>query len=147
MREYRCTRLMSRQSPTPKQLLTLRQVIIVFTIIILAYFAVRYSQNVLKYRALQEELATMEGHIVAAEQEKEQVNREFDESLSPAVVEEFARRELNWVRPGDEVVITVEGGAAPAEHRATVATSTEDESVTETKPNWRLWLELLSGES
>ena len=135
---------MARQSPTPKQLLTLRQAIIVVTIIILAYFAVRYAQNVLRYRTLQDELTQMEGHIAAAENEKEEVNREFDESLSPAVVEEFARREMNWVHPGDEVVITVGDAPSFSDTPDQKTESSGDDKQAESKQNWQLWLELLS---
>jgi len=136
---------MARQSPTPKQLLTLRQVIIIIGILILAYFAVRYVQNVLHYRELQVELAKMEGYISAAEMEKDRVNRSFDESISPAVVEEFARGEMNWVRKDDEVVIT--GGeeeVTPLEMQSEGGGHRAGRGAA--GPNWQLWLDLLTGQ-
>jgi len=136
---------MERKSLSPRQLLLIRQALIVVAIIILAYFAVNYARNVMRYRAKQDELAQMQGHIATAEQEKEQVDRQFDESLSPAVVEEFARKELNWVRPGDEVVIPV-GKDVAAPDNSDPTTPPETESPPEIKPNWQLWLELLAGE-
>jgi hypothetical protein len=85
----------------------------------------------------------MEGYISAAQSEKEMLNRDFDESVSPAVVEEFARKEMNWVRKNDEVVIVV-GDKQPAvpmkERRVLGHTfSTPDDND---RPNWELWLEL-----
>ncbi len=138
---------MARQSPTPKQLLTLRQALIIVGIVILSYFALKYVQNVLHYRELQHELAKMEGYIDGAQAEKEQLNREFDESVSPAVVEEFARREMNWVRKDDEVVVVVgenkvarPGEAPNAPGRSLTAGDGGD------RPNWELWLELFTGQ-
>jgi len=136
---------MNRKSLSPRQLLLIRQALIVVAIIILAYFAVNYARNVMRYRAMQDELAKMQGHVAAAELEKEQVDREFDESLSPAVVEEFARKELNWVRPGDEVVITVGEDTAPPPD-APVVTPTKEDTPPENQPNWQLWLDLLVGD-
>jgi cell division protein FtsB len=142
-RRFGLHNLMARQSPTPKQLLTLRQALIIVGIVILSYFALKYVQNVLHYRELQQELIKMEGYISAAQSEKEMLNRDFDESVSPAVVEEFARKEMNWVRKNDEVVIVV-GDKQPAvpmkERRVLGHTfSTPDDND---RPNWELWLEL-----
>ena len=137
---------MARQSPTPKQLLTLRQVIIIIGILILSYFAVRYVQNVLRYRELQSELAKMEGYISSAEQEKDRVNRSFDESISPAVVEEFARGEMNWVRKDDEVVITVGAeDVTPLQMQSQPGGGRQAPGGT-AEPNWQQWLELITGQ-
>ena len=138
---------MARQSPTPKQLLTLRQVIIIIGILILAYFAVRYVQNVLHYRELQIELAKMEDYISAAEMEKDRVNRSFDESISPAVVEEFARGEMNWVRKDDEVVITVGGeDVTPLEIQSQSDGGGHKPGRDVDGPHWQQWLDLLTGQ-
>jgi cell division protein FtsB len=134
---------MARQSPTPKQLLTLRQVIIIIGILVLAFFAVRYVQNVLRYRQLHAELVKMEGHISAAETEKEMVNRSFDESLSPAVVEEFARGEMNWVRKDDEVVITVGDEIDSMRVQKPGTDASNNASGDTSTPNWQLWLDLV----
>ena len=141
---------MARQTSPPKQLLTLRQAIIFISIVALAIFAFMYGRNVLRYRELQNELAEMNVNIAATEMEREEIDRAFDESISPAVVEDFVRKVLNWVRSGDEVIILVGKDAAesPLENARPSSGGSEDETASETpKANWQLWLELLTGES
>ncbi len=138
---------MTRQSIAQKQLLTLRQAIIIISIIALLFFAFKYGQNVLRYRKLQAESAVMDAHIAEVEVERTQIDRAFDESLSPANVEEFVRGILGWVRPGDEVVVPVGGidDAAGEPARLAAPSPSEDDVRTDDKqPNWRLWLDMLT---
>ena len=137
--------LMARQTPTPKHLLTARQAIIVIGIVALAYFAFRYSQNVLAYRELQTELGKLDSQISEVDAEKKAINRTFDDSLSPAVVEDFARGEMNWVRSGDEVIITLgEDGATSAQNTGMASASDDgDEKKDSVTSNVQLWLNLL----
>jgi hypothetical protein len=138
---------MTRQPIAQKQLLTLRQAIIIISIVALMFFAFKYGRNVLRYRELQNEWAEMNANIAAVETEQKDVDRAFDESLSPAVVENFVRDELGWTRPGDEVIILVgdhdaiTGVALPA----SPSSAEENVQAQEPKENWRLWLELLIG--
>ncbi len=141
---------MTRRTSPSKQLLTMRQAAIFMGIVALAIFAFMYGRNALRYRELQNELAKMDANIAAVEQEKEDIDREFDESISPAVVEDFVRKVLNWVRPGDEVIVMVSPDAAappqggsPSELQNS-ETGTDDKS---SKAKWQLWLELLAGEN
>ena len=143
--------IMTRRTSPPKQLLTLRQTAIFIGIVALAVFAFMYGRNALRYRELQKELVKMEVNIAAVEREKEDIDREFDESISPAVVEDFVRKALNWVRPGDEVIVMVGPDAAapsreesPSEPKDTAENGADDENP---KANWQLWLELLTGEN
>ena len=137
--------LMARQTPSPKQLLTIRQAIIVIGIIALAYFAFRYGQNVLAYRELQSELGEMDSQISRVDAEKDAINREFDDSLSPAVVEDFARGEMNWVRSGDEVIITLgDDQALPAnDSGSTSGSGDSEEEGDDVSSNVQLWLKLI----
>lgn len=139
---------MARQPVAQKQPLTLRQAIIIIGILALMFFAFKYGQNVLRYRKLQSELAVMDTHVSEAEAERAQIDRAFDESLSPANVEEFVRRVLGWVRPGDEVVVSVgesSGIVDAPDHLAASSAPEEDARAEAQQPNWRLWLNILSG--
>ncbi len=141
---------MTRRTSPPKQLLTLRQAAIFIGIVALAIFAFMYGRNALRYRELQKELAKMDANIAAVEEEKKDIDREFDESISPAVVEDFVRKALNWVRPDDEVIVMVgpDASAPPQEESPSElknpGNGTDDEN---SKANWQLWLELLTGEN
>jgi len=139
---------MARQTVPQKQFLSLKQAIIILSIIALMFFAFKYGQNVLRYRELQSERAAMDGKIAAVEQEKQDINRAFDDSLSPAVIETFVRSGLGWVRPGDEVIITIGGDSRVAENSASpAAAGAADGGQNEApKPNWQLWLDLLAGD-
>ncbi len=140
---------MSRQPIAQKQLLTLRQAIIIIGILALLFFAFKYGQNVLRYRKLQSELAVMDAHVADVEAERTQIDRAFDESLSPANVEEFVRSVLGWVRPGDEVIVSVgENGDAADESARPPASSAPEEGAhvaDQPQPNWQLWLNMLTG--
>jgi len=140
---------MSRQPAAPKQLLTLRQAIIIIGILALMFFALKYGQNVLRYRKLQSELAVMDAHVTAVEAERTQIDRAFDESLSPANVEEFVRRVLGWVRPDDEIIVSVgeNNAIVVGEPDGVTASPAPEEEVrtAEQQPNWRLWLNMLTG--
>jgi cell division protein FtsB len=138
---------MSRQPVAQKQLLTLRQALIIIGILALMFFAFKYGQNVLRYRELQSELSVMDAHVGEVETERTQIDRAFDESLSPANVEEFVRRVLGWVRPGEEVIVSVGGNddvAGESTRPADASAPEEGHPATEHQPNWRLWLNMLT---
>ena len=138
---------MTRQTSSPKQLLTLRQAIIFISIVALAVSAFMYGRNVLRYRELQNELTKMDANIATVEREKADIDRAFDESISPAVVEDFVRKVLNWVRPGDKVIIVVNEDAAAASVRMSSASNgkSDETDANVPKENWQLWLQLLTG--
>ena len=131
---------MTRQPASPKQLHTARQILIIVGILFLMLFAIKYGRNVLRYRHLQGEVATMEGHIAQVEAEKDDVDRDFDNSLAPAVVEDFAHQ-LGWGRPDEKIIIPVGADA----NAATSATEAEAAAAATQarKANWQLWLALL----
>ncbi len=137
---------MSRQPAIPKQLFTMRQAIIVVSMIALLFFVFKYGQHALRYRHLQSDLQTMQAHVAEVQAEEDEVNNSFDESLSPAVVEDFAHNELGWVHPDDKVIISL--GDVPAEPEAAQDGETdapaEAPDTPASKPNWRLWLDLLT---
>ena len=139
---------MARQTPSPKQLLTVRQAIIIFGIVALGYFAFRYGQNVRTYRQLQAELGQLDSQISQVDAERNAIDRAFIESLSPAVVEDFARREMNWVRPGDEVILTLGNDGVTSAQDAGTPSSTGEGSAegSGASDNVQRWLELLTGE-
>ena len=138
---------MSRQPVAQKQLLTLRQALIIIGILALVFFAFKYGQNVLRYRELQTELSVMDAHVDEVEAERSQLDRAFDESLSPANVEEFVRSVLGWVRPDEEVIVSAGGSddiTGESTRPAASSASEEDHLATEQQPNWRLWLNMLT---
>ena len=139
---------MARQTSSPRQTLTWRQIFIFVGIVALLIFALMYARNVLRYRELQNQLQAMDANIASVKMEKEEINRAFDESISPAVVEDFVRQALNWVRPGDQVVVMV-GEGAPSLPKQPGASPGQRASADEESPkaNWQLWWDALMGDS
>jgi hypothetical protein len=111
-------------------------------ILFLLFFAVKYGQNVVRYRHVQQEVAIMEGHIAEVEAKKEEVDRAFDESLAPAVVEDFAHQ-LGWGRPDDQIIVPV---GIDANATMTAEQAEQAAAVRTIQPNWQLWLNLLRHE-
>ena len=137
-----CDRYFSvpRQSPTPKQPQLARQALLILGILFLLFFAVKYGRNMLRYRHLQGEAAIMDQHIAQVETEKKDVDRAFDDSLAPAVVEDFAHQ-LGWGRPDEKIIIPV-----GADANAATSTTEAEAAAAATqarKANWQLWLALL----
>jgi len=139
---------MARQTSSPKQRLTARQAIITISIVALAYFALKYGQNVLRYRELQAELVRMEANISAVDAQQASINRAFDESLSPATVDNFAKGNMNWVRKGDEVFVTVGSSKTMGTTRSKTRGEppAASQNPEEQPENWRLWLKMLAGD-
>jgi len=133
---------MTRQPATPKQLQVARQALLVLGILFLLFFAVKYGRNMLRYRHLQAEVATMEGHIAQVEGEKEDVDRAFDDSLAPAVVEDFAHQ-LGWGRPDEQIIVPVGGKQADASSTASAVEDAGNAEPRAPRANWQLWLALL----
>ena len=139
---------MARHTFSSTQRLTVRQVVITISIVALAYFAFKYGRNVLRYRELQAELAKIEAHIAAVDAQQEVIERTFDESISPQVVDDFAKGDMNWVKNSDEIIITV-GGQGKSEPVPVVSegeTSAAAPQPEKQPANWQLWLKMLAGD-
>ena len=139
---------MSPRLSLQKQLVNYRQFVIAVGIIVLVIFAIKYGKNQLRYRQLQEESAIMDQHIAAVQQEKKSIEEAFDASISPGEVEKFAHEKLNWVKEGDEVIVTLPEGMASgapeaAEAGGRASAPVADQKSDRPKANWELWLDLV----
>ena len=138
---------MARPNPAQKQLLTLRQAILILAIIVLILFAIQYTRNVMQIRAARAQLTHLEKAVEEVKTKQEDVDEAFIESVSPAQVDEVAKKELGWVLPGDTVYVPLPGGQrdeAAGEDEATTAAATAGGEDADSRPNWMLWWSLVA---
>ncbi len=137
---------MARQTATQKQLLTLRQAVIVLSIVVLSVFAYKYARNVMQIRATETELVSLHQAVEEVKKQQEDVDQAFIESVSPAKVDETIKRELGWVKPGDIIYVPIPSGdsSTPAQALPEAASSSTGPATEQRKPNWQLWWELIA---
>jgi cell division protein FtsB len=127
----------------------LRQAIIILAIIVLMVFAYKYTRNILSIRAAKEQLISLQREVDRVKQRKEEVDEAFIQSVSPAKVDEVAKKELGWVLPGDTVYVSVSGGEDTTGETTQAAVANprgQGEGQGPPQPYWRQWWALLAGE-
>ena len=136
---------MARQTAPQKQLITLRQGVIILAIFVLCVFAFKYAQNVMRIRAAQSELASLEVAVDRVKAQQVAADEGFVNSISPGQVEKFAKGELGLARKDEVVYVPLLVGTANSEKGAVDNTGEKsDDSEKQPPPNWRQWLSLIT---
>jgi len=135
---------MARQSATQKRLITLRQGAIILAIFILSVFAFKYAQNIMRIRANQSELASLEAAVDRVKAQQAAADEGFVNSVSPGQVDVFAKKEMGWVKEGEIVYVPITRNAAGDGEEAAGEQGSEASGEAQTPPNWRLWLNLVT---
>lgn len=124
--------------PLPhKQLLTVRQLIIAVAIVAVLVFMIGYTGKVLKKGRVQEDYSRLQQSVQAERDRHKALLDALINNDSQAQVEAFARNEINLIKPGDQLIVSL------FPENSSVSETTKVEITPEPTPeNWQLWLEL-----
>jgi cell division protein FtsB len=117
---------------------------IMFVLVVVAYFLVAFADQAWRARELQADAAQQRAAIAVLERDNGALRRQVDTYASAAYddyVQSRARRDLNLANDG-ETLLLIRWGVRDEAPAGTQAADPAAEPV----PNWRRWLDVLSGE-
>ena len=114
-----------------------------------AFFLVRYGQEVLLEHDLNAQIAGQQLANAALTEENARLEAHLQYALSDKYVEQRAREDLNLRRPDEEVLIPVDGGTAEAGASAMPPSDATGPATGEAlpaveQPNWERWFGLFA---
>ncbi len=105
-------------------------------------FVVSYSSRILLGLRAQAELVQAEAHLQALEAEQQEILELIAQAEEGAAVDDYARNERNWVKPGDQPVIAIPPRAAA--EPAALPAATETAPPGPAPSHWRDWWALIA---
>lgn len=125
-----------REAEARRPIISLRQFLALAALVFGAYFAFSFGSLVLTAYRLNHEAEALRAEIEELRAENDQLQTRVAGLREPAAVEDIARTELGWTRPGEtQVVVSVEPSSAVILPHSARATATP-------VPNWQLWASL-----
>ena len=129
---------MNDRSSGRRAIISRRQFALVIGLAVVGVLAVAFGRLTLIGYELRRESQDTRDEIAALQTENKALQEQLDYWQSDQGLEELARQELGWARPGETLVVVVPTGGASS------AASSPPEPI-EGPPNWLRWWRLFAG--
>ena len=136
-----------KPSKAARRFLKTRQLVLLLAVVACSVFAVSYSGRILSGMQVERQLDNVKQSVAEQKQWQADITKLIDTAASPAVIEGFARDQLNLTRPGDQAMVTVPGKGVEdgvIEQVGEVAAPVQPEAP---EPTWKLWWRLIAPEA
>ena len=109
------------------------------------FFVLAFGGKALESYRLQRHNATLRSEIAALEEQKEQLEARLEYVKSPEYVEEVAREQYRWAKPGEKLMIPIFQRTPVVAVTPTPDQPTIEPVATPSASHWSEWWNLLAG--